>query len=66
MAEVYRQLESKIDENEMKTVPTPIGMDDQEQLLVDFGMVDSDDGFVAQTKAQEVAAKQLAAKVAAA
>jgi hypothetical protein len=34
-------------------------MHDLEQLLVDFGMVDSDDGFVAQTKAQELAAKAL-------
>ena len=50
----------------VKCGPTPVETDDQQPLLVDVGMVDSDDGFVAQTKAQEVAAKQLAAKVAAA
>jgi nitrogenase iron protein NifH len=61
MAEEYRTLARKIDENTMKTIPTPIEMDDLEQLLVDFGMVDSDDGFVAQTKAQELAAKELVA-----
>jgi nitrogenase iron protein NifH len=61
MAQEYRTLASKIDENKMKTIPTPIEMDDLEQLLVDFGMVDSDDGFVAQTKAQEIAAKELVA-----
>lgn len=59
MAQEYRDLARKIDENEMKTIPTPIEMDDLEQLLVDFGMVDSDDGFVAQTKAQELEAKEL-------
>ena len=61
MAQEYRDLARKIDENTMKTIPTPIEMDDLEQLLVDFGMVDSDDGFVAQTKAQELAAKALVA-----
>src|SRR5450631_394414 len=61
MAQEYRTLARKIDENQMKTIPTPIEMDDLEQLLVDFGMVDSDDGFVAQTKAQELAAEELVA-----
>lgn len=53
MAEEYRTLARKIDENQMKTIPTPIEMDDLEQLLMDFGMVDVDDEFVVRTKAQE-------------
>jgi nitrogenase iron protein NifH len=53
MAGEYRTLARKIDENQMKTVPTPIEMDDLEQLLMDFGMVDADDDFVVRTKAQE-------------
>lgn len=61
MAQEYRTLARKIDENEMKTIPTPIEMDDLEQLLVDFGMVDADDDFVAHTKAQEFAAGQTVA-----
>src|SRR5450759_1492675 len=53
MAEEYRTLARKIDENQMKTIPTPIEMDELEQLLIDFGMVDVDDDFIVRTKAQE-------------
>ena len=53
LAEEDRTLARKIDENQMKTIPTPIEMDDLEQLLMDFGMVDGDDEFVVRTKAQE-------------
>jgi nitrogenase iron protein NifH len=55
MTEEYRTLAEKIDENEMKTIPTPISMDDLEQLLIDFGMLDADDDSVVRTKAQEAA-----------
>jgi len=53
MAEEYRTLARKIDENQMKTIPTPIEMDELEQLLIDFGMVDVDDDFIVRTKAEE-------------
>jgi nitrogenase iron protein NifH len=55
MANEYRTLARKIDENQMKTIPTPIEMDDLEQLLMDFGMVDAEDDVVVRTKAQEAA-----------
>ncbi len=38
-ADEYRTLAKKIDENEMFVVPTPMKIDDLENLLVDFGMV---------------------------
>jgi nitrogenase iron protein NifH len=56
MAQEYRTLARKIDENKMMNIPTPIEMDDLEQLLVDFGMVEADDGnTVMRTKAEEAA-----------
>ena len=56
MAQEYRTLARKIDENKMMNIPTPIEMDDLEQLLVDFGMVEADMGdAVVRTKAQEAA-----------
>jgi nitrogenase iron protein NifH len=56
MAQEYRTLARKIDENTMMNIPTPIEMDDLEQLLVDFGMVEADMGdAVVRTKAQEAA-----------
>ncbi len=42
-AEQYRQLAHKIDNNDRKTIPTPITMDELEELLVDFGLMDLDD-----------------------
>ena len=54
MAQEYRTLARKIDDNKMMNIPTPIEMDDLEQLLVDFGMVEADMGdAVVRTKAQE-------------
>jgi len=35
------------------SIPTPIEMDELEQLLIDFGMVDVDDDFIVRTKAEE-------------
>jgi nitrogenase iron protein NifH len=56
MAQEYRELARKIDENKMMNIPTPIEMDDLEQLLVDFGMAEADGGDgVVRTKAQELA-----------
>jgi nitrogenase iron protein NifH len=56
MAQEYRELARKIDENKMMTIPTPIEMDDLEQLLVDFGMAEADGGDgVVRTKAEEMA-----------
>lgn len=42
----YRELARKIHENDRKTIPTPITMDELEQLLIDFGIMDVEDESV--------------------
>lgn len=37
-ADEYRALAKKIDENEMKVIPTPLDIDDLEKLLIDYGI----------------------------
>jgi nitrogenase iron protein NifH len=37
-AEEYRTLAKKIDENEMKVIPTPLPIDELEKLLIDYGI----------------------------
>jgi nitrogenase iron protein NifH len=54
-AQEYRELARKIHENERKTIPTPITMDELEQLLVDFGILDvADETLVGRTAAVSV------------
>jgi nitrogenase iron protein NifH len=51
-ANEYRELARKIHENDMKTIPTPITMDELEELLIDFGIMDeADESLVGQTAA---------------
>jgi nitrogenase iron protein NifH len=51
-ADEYRELARKIDENDKKTIPTPITMDELEELLMDFGIMDQvDESLVGQTAA---------------
>ncbi len=55
-AEEYRQLAKKIDANAGKgTIPTPITMDDLEELLMDFGIMKSVDESLIGKKVDEVA-----------
>ena len=57
-ANEYRALAKKIDENTKLTIPTPLSMDELEELLVEFGILGDDKEFehlVGKT-AQEVAA----------
>lgn len=42
-AEEYRTLAKKIDENKMFVVPTPLEMDDLEDLLMEFGIMEAED-----------------------
>jgi len=44
-ADEYRQLAKKIEENKNLVIPTPITMDELEQLLVDFGILGGDDEY---------------------
>jgi len=41
-AEEYRQLAQKISENEMMVIPTPISMDELEELLMEFGIMEAE------------------------
>jgi nitrogenase iron protein NifH len=53
-ADEYRQLASKIHDNSGKgTIPTPISMDELEQMLLDFGIMKSDEQQLAELAAKE-------------
>ncbi len=54
MADEYRTLARKIDENDMKVIPTPLSMDELEQLLLEFGVLkEEDESIVGVTAAEE-------------
>jgi nitrogenase iron protein NifH len=59
-ANEYRALAKKIKENTNLVIPTPITMDELEELLVDFGILDGDEEY------QKALAADQASKVAAA
>jgi nitrogenase iron protein NifH len=42
-ADEYRELARKISENKMLVVPTPLTMDELEDLLLEFGIIEEDD-----------------------
>jgi nitrogenase iron protein NifH len=44
-ANEYRTLAKKIKENTNLVIPTPITMDELEELLVDFGILDGDEEY---------------------
>jgi nitrogenase iron protein NifH len=44
-ANEYRALAKKIKENKNLVIPTPITMDELEELLVDFGILDGDEEY---------------------
>src|SRR5512145_3192188 len=45
-AQEYRELARKISENKMLTVPSPLTMDELEELLMEFGIMEADDEAV--------------------
>ncbi|MDR3736273.1 MAG: hypothetical protein P4L10_12135, partial [Acidobacteriaceae bacterium] len=56
-AQEYRDLANKIINNKLFVIPTPISMDELEQLLMDFGvMEEEDESIVGKTAAEESAA----------
>jgi nitrogenase iron protein NifH len=55
-AQEYRDLARKIEENDKKTIPTPITMDELEELLVDFGIMEKEDESIIGKAATEPAA----------
>ncbi|MCR4379335.1 MAG: nitrogenase iron protein [Rhodospirillales bacterium] len=55
-AEEYRQLARKIIDNKMFVIPTPITMDELEDLLMEFGILDEEDeSIIGKTAVAEVA-----------
>ncbi|WP_448189580.1 nitrogenase iron protein [Azospirillum sp. sgz301742] len=55
-AEEYRQLARKIHANKGKgVIPTPISMEELEQMLMDFGIMKSDEQALAELEAKEAA-----------
>lgn len=55
-AQEYRDLAQKIIENDKFTIPTPITMDDLEDLLMEFGIMDVEDQTIIGQKATDGAA----------
>ena len=53
-ADEYRALAQKIIDNKMFVVPTPITMDDLEDLLMNFGLMDEEDETIVGKTAQEL------------
>ena len=54
-ADEYRQLAQKIDENDRRTIPTPISMEELEELLIDFGIMEQEDESVVGRARESVA-----------
>jgi nitrogenase iron protein NifH len=54
-ADEYRTLAQKIVDNKKLVIPTPITMDELEELLMEFGIMDEDESVVGKTAAEEAA-----------
>jgi nitrogenase iron protein NifH len=52
-AKQYQELARKIEENDRRTIPTPITMDELEELMVDFGLMNQEDESVIGKPADE-------------
>ncbi|MNP81248.1 Nitrogenase iron protein [compost metagenome] len=50
-ANEYKQLADKILHNELLTIPTPIEMDELEQLLIEFGVVEDEETAIKKLEA---------------
>jgi nitrogenase iron protein NifH len=62
-AQEYRQLANKIHNNcGQGTIPTPITMEELEDMLMEFGIIKSDEQALAELQAKEAAAAAAAAK----
>ncbi|GLS92506.1 nitrogenase iron protein [Psychromonas marina] len=63
-ADEYRMLAKKIMDNKMFVIPTPITMDDLEDLLMNFGLMDEEDEAIIGKTAAELADEAAAAAAA--
>ncbi|MDB1124167.1 nitrogenase iron protein [Vibrio algarum] len=55
-ADEYRTLAKKIIDNELFVIPTPVSMDELEDLLMEFGLIDEEDESIIGKTADQVAA----------
>jgi nitrogenase iron protein NifH len=56
-ADEYRQLATKIRDNKNFVIPTPITMDELEELMMEFGIIDQEDeSIIGVTAAAEATA----------
>ena len=55
-AQEYAQLAEKIINNKKLTIPTPISMDELEELLIEFGILDSDEEYQKKIDSDKAAA----------
>jgi nitrogenase iron protein NifH len=55
-ADEYRQLASKINNNTNFVIPTPIEMEELEDLLMEFGIMEAEDESIVGQTAAELAA----------
>jgi len=55
-ADEYRALAKKVVDNKMFVIPTPITMDELEELLMEFGIMEVEDTSIIGKKASELAA----------
>jgi nitrogenase iron protein NifH len=61
-AQEYDKLAQKIIKNEKLTIPTPLEMDELEELLIEFGLLGDEEDRQKQIAAQDAALKATAAK----
>jgi nitrogenase iron protein NifH len=55
-ANEYRALANKVVNNKLFVVPTPVTMDELEELLMEFGIMDvEDESIIGKTAAEEAA-----------
>ncbi|WP_413699017.1 nitrogenase iron protein [Psychromonas sp. KJ10-10] len=59
-ADEYRTLAKKIIENQLFVVPTPVTMDELEDLLMDFGLMEEEDETIIGKTAEELAEEAVA------
>ncbi len=64
-ADEYRTLARKIDENAGNgVIPTPVSMDELEDMLMEFGILKSDEEMIAELEAKEAKQREAAAAMA--
>ncbi len=64
-AEEYRTLARKIVDNKNFVIPTPVTMDELEELLMEFGIMEADDESIIGKTAAQIAAEEAEALAAA-